>query len=253
MAALLALPLNFAAAKPKPGADAAHDGRVSASPELRNGVGATAPLAAGVFLSGPDVSGSARVIDGDTLDVDGTRVRLEGIDAPEHAQLCNRNDGTKWRCGRQATRALRQMTAGAQVRCYSRGHGSYGRMLGLCFAGRLQLNAELVRRGLAWAFVKYSRTYVGLEAVARQRKVGIWQGPAQRAWDYRANRWASAEGDAPNGCAIKGNITRRGHIYHMPWSPWYGRVRIETKKGERWFCSEAEAVAAGWRSITRRH
>jgi hypothetical protein len=48
---------------------------------------------------------------------------------------------------------------------------------------------------------------------------------------------------------IKGNITNGGRIYHMPWSPWYEKVRIETTKGERWFCNENEAVAAGWRPV----
>ena len=54
---------------------------------------------------------------------------------------------------------------------------------------------------------------------------------------------------APNGCAIKGNVTAHGRIYHMPWSPWYEQVKIEARKGKRWFCSEAEALAAGWRPV----
>jgi hypothetical protein len=62
-----------------------------------------------------------------------------------------------------------------------------------------------------------------------------------------AGRWAAAEPSAPEGCAIKGNVTSNGRIYHMPWSPWYAKVRIEPAKGERWFCSEAEAAGAGFR------
>ena len=54
---------------------------------------------------------------------------------------------------------------------------------------------------------------------------------------------------APEGCAIKGNVTRNGRIYHMPWSPWYAQIKMEPDKGKRWFCSEAEAVAAGWRPV----
>ena len=68
-----------------------------------------------------------------------------------------------------------------------------------------------------------------------------------RAWEFRAHRWAGAEQDAPKGCAIKGNVTAHGRIYHMPWSPWYGKIRIDEAKGKRWFCTEAEALAAGWR------
>ena len=48
---------------------------------------------------------------------------------------------------------------------------------------------------------------------------------------------------------IKGNITDNGRIYHMPWSPWYGKVRIDPARGERWFCNENEAMAAGWRPV----
>ena len=249
LAALLALPLNFAAAKPKPSA-VEHFGTppaASLAPDQRRG---GRPLAAGAVLPfTADASGRAVVIDGDTLDVGGIRVRLEGIDAPERAQSCHQGNGSRWPCGRRATRELRRLVKGKVVRCLSRGRGSYGRMLGVCYVGRIEINAELVRRGLAWAFVKYSTTYTGVEAIAKRRRVGIWRGRTQPAWKYRANRWASAGDDAPGGCAIKGNISRRGHIYHMPWGQWYRRVKIEPAKGERWFCSEAQAVAAGWRAV----
>ena len=70
---------------------------------------------------------------------------------------------------------------------------------------------------------------------------------AEPAWLFREKHWAGAEQAAPKGCAIKGNVTAHGHIYHMPWSPWYGKVKVDAAKGERWFCSESEAMAAGWR------
>ena len=196
------------------------------------------------------LTGTARVIDGDTLDIAGTRVRLEGIDAPEIAQRCGRRFLGTWACGKGAARALRDLTSGREVACERRGTDKYGRMLGVCFADGRDVNAEMVRQGFAWAFVRYSDSYVAVEAKARAAKAGIWQGKAQPAWDYRDNRWANAEQTAPNGCAIKGNISSNGHIYHMPWSPWYGKVRVETDKGERWFCSEADAVAAGWRPVS---
>ena len=89
---------------------------------------------------------------------------------------------------------------------------------------------------------------------ARRRRrsaagLGIWQGESKPAWEYRAKRWAAAEEKAPEGCAIKGNVTKNGRIYHMPWSPWYAQIRIEPDKGKRWFCTEAEALAAGWRPV----
>jgi endonuclease YncB( thermonuclease family) len=193
------------------------------------------------------VSGPARVIDGDTIDVAGTRIRLEGIDAPEAGQTCQMADGSAYACGTDATRAMVRMTEGRSVDCYSRGLDKYGRMLGICFVGALDVNAEMVRLGHAWAFVKYSTHYVAQEAEAHAAEIGVWQGPAQPAWDYRAKRWAVVEDAAPNGCAIKGNVSSAGNIYHMPWSPWYQKVAMGSDKGKRWFCNEAEAVAAGWR------
>ena len=77
----------------------------------------------------------------------------------------------------------------------------------------------------------------------------IWQGSAELSWYSRADRWQRAAEAAPRvGCPIKGNINGEGErIYHMPWSPVYQRTRIDTADGERWFCDEAEATAAGWK------
>lgn len=216
----------------------------------------TGALALGVaaLIPAPDatartaLTGTAHIIDGDTIDITGTRVRLEGIDAPEMAQSCGRPAGS-WECGKAAAEALRRMTANREVSCEDRGADTYGRMLGVCFIDGRDINAELVRAGLAWAFVKYSQSYVGEEAQARAAHLGIWQGAAQPAWEFRARRWSGAEATAPQGCAIKGNISANGRIYHMPWSVWYDKVRIDPANGERWFCSEAEALAAGWRPV----
>lgn len=193
------------------------------------------------------LSGRATVIDGDTLDIAGTHVRLEGIDAPEASQTCGSRWIGSWKCGAAASAALNKLVDGRRVDCESRGQDKYGRILGYCAVDGRDLNAEMVRAGLAWAFVKYSTTYVKEEEQARTAKLGIWQGDAEPAWVYRDKRWAAAEPVAPGGCAIKGNVTAHGHIYHMPWSPWYGKVRVDAAKGERWFCSEAEAKSAGWR------
>jgi endonuclease YncB( thermonuclease family) len=191
--------------------------------------------------------GQATVIDGDTINIEGTHVRLEGIDAPEAHQTCGRELVGSWSCGAAATKALNRLIGDRRVDCENRGHDKYGRVLGVCFVDGRDINAAMVQSGFAWAFVKYSRSYVDQEAEARAAKVGIWQGEAEPAWIYREKRWASAESAAPNGCAIKGNVTAHGHIYHMPWSPWYGKVKVDAAKGERWFCSEAEAREAGWR------
>jgi len=193
------------------------------------------------------LSGSARVIDGDTIEIAGERVRLAGIDAPEIHQTCIASSGDEWRAGRIAANHLERMVRHQHVTCRAAGRDSYGRILGRCTANGRNVNAAMIREGMAWAFRKYSEIYVHDERFARRDGLGIWTAQCRPAWDYRANRWQHAEGNAPGGCAIKGNITSRGRIYHMPWSPWYGRTRIELRRGERWFCNERQALDAGWR------
>jgi endonuclease YncB( thermonuclease family) len=198
---------------------------------------------------GASIRGAARIIDGDTIDVANVRIRLEGIDAPEVGQTCRRKWFGWWACGHEATETLRRLTENRTVTCDPRGHDKYSRTLAVCYADGRDINALMVRQGYAWAFVKYSRSYVREEELARAEGIGIWQGGSQPAWEYRAKRWTAAEQKAPEGCAIKGNVTKSGKIYHMPWSPWYARIRIDADKGKRWFCSEAEALAAGWRPV----
>ena len=195
------------------------------------------------------VAGLAKVVDGDTIVLNDTRIRLEGIDAPEAGQTCKRRLIGSWACGTAATGALAGLIEGKPVRCEPQGLDKYGRTLGVCFLDQQDVNAWMVRQGHAWAFVKYSTSYVKEEAQARAQHIGIWQGEAIPAWDYRAQRWAKVEEQAPQGCAIKGNVTAHGKIYHMPWSPWYAQIRMDAEKGKRWFCTEAEAVAAGWRPV----
>lgn len=200
------------------------------------------------------VRGQARVIDGDTLDVAGERVRLEGIDAPEIKQSCpkaDRPNGT-WPAGRIAALALERWVRDREVACRQIGRDGFGRMIGRCHADGRDLNAAMVRHGLAWAFLKYSQTFAADERAARSAALGVWSSSCKPAWEYRANRWREVAPQAPAGCPIKGNISRNGRIYHMPWSPWYRRTRIEPRKGERWFCDEGQALAAGWRPAQTR-
>lgn len=214
------------------------------------------PASARIGETTPSVSGAATVTDGDTLVVGGVRVRLEGIDAPEIDQTCGRRWLGTWKCGREAADHVGRLVRDRVVACLGKGHDAYGRLLGVCVVEGLEINADLVRNGLAWAFVKYSQRYVEVEADARAAKRGVWQGEAKPAWIWRAERWQQANAekrdDGPADCVIKGNITRSGQIYHLPWDRWYDKTRIETAKGERWFCSEQEATAAGWRPAVAR-
>lgn len=202
-----------------------------------------------ILIAAP-ASAGVRVVDGDTLEVDGVMVRLNGIDAPETWQTCGGPDG-EWRCGDVAADRLAELTAGREVTCAGDRNDGYGRLIATCRIGGEDIGAAMVRAGLAWAFVRYDDVYLPEERAARAEGRGVWSGPALPAWEVRAERWRAAEGAAPGQCPIKGNISRGGRIYHTPWSRHYDRTRIDTSRGERWFCTEAEALAAGWRAPFR--
>ncbi len=199
------------------------------------------------------VSGPATVVDGDTIKLGPLSIRIHGIDAPEQGQACQQRNGRPWECGTAATAALAEMIKGQSLKCIPLDTDAYGRIIGRCFAGDSDLGQEMTALGLAWAYREYSEDYVEVEAGARSQGLGIWQGAAQAPWEYRANHWKRAVADAPGGCPIKGNISAKGErIYHTPWSSAYARTQIDEAQGERWFCDEAEAVAAGWRGARSR-
>ncbi len=225
------------------------------------------PPAAATENSSPQaIVGRADITDGDSIKIDGISVRLHGIDAPEMSQACTAAPSdtrfrvsapNTWKCGVEARRALAHLIGQSEVSCIETTIDRYGRTVARCRAGETDLSAEMVRQGMAWAFVRYSMDYVELEKEARAARRGIWQADTQTAWDFRAGKWQAAQLSAPEGCTIKGNVTWTGErIYHLPWSPWYATVKMDTasspRKGKRWYCNEAEALAAGWRpSATR--
>ncbi len=196
----------------------------------------------------PAAAEPVRVIDGDTIAIGSVTYRLHGIDAPEAGQRCRESGSGTWPCGKAAILKLEALVEGRAIVCDNRGSDEFDRTIAVCAADDVDVNAEMVRTGHAWAFRKFSQGYISHEREARIDRVGVFQAETQTPWAYRAARWEVAAQVSPDGCPIKGNISRNGRIYHAPWSPWYTRTKLSIDKGERWFCSEREALDAGWRA-----
>lgn len=131
-----------------------------------------------------DLRGQATVIDGDTIDIAGARIRLHGIDAPESRQSCSLN-GSDWRCGESATLALEHEASGRTVVCKGSKRDRYGRTIAVCFLDGVDLNAMMVRAGYALAYRRYSKDYVGEEDAARTARRGMWRGNFVEPWKWR--------------------------------------------------------------------
>lgn len=130
------------------------------------------------------IRGPFHVIDGDTLSADGERLRLQGIDAPELDQTCEDERGAVWPCGREARQLLARLVAGAGTECLGRDRDRYHRLLVRCHAGTENINAALVRRGLAIASGRYAEE----QAAARRERQGLWAGSFESPHDWRTSR-----------------------------------------------------------------
>lgn len=208
-------------------------------------------LSCGVAIAGPQ--GAIRVIDADTFDVGGTRVRLFGIDAPEVKQPCQTSDGKTVLCGQWAAREVRRLYQGKSADCTKRDMDRYGRIVAVCRVLGRDMGADLVARGLAFAFRRYSMDYDLIEKGAAVKGVGLWAFEVQAPAAFRAEKTPTIA-PVPKGqaCVLKGNISAKGvKIFHAPGQKDYDTTQTNTRKGERWFCSRAEAIAAGWRAAAR--
>jgi len=128
----------------------------------------------------PDATGTivgrASVIDGDTIDIRGTRIRFNGIDAPESQQSCRDRSGDYYACGRRAAFALADKIDAQTLSCQVQDHDKYGRSVATCALGSVDLNGWMVSSGWALAYRQYSTAYVGAEAEAQHARLGMWDG-----------------------------------------------------------------------------
>jgi endonuclease YncB( thermonuclease family) len=205
-------------------------------------------LTAGAGRYPSSVRGKAVSVTGDSMRIGGATIRLAGIAAPEPAQTCSKPGSADWKCGMSALNALRRITGRRTITCTIESKDPSGRLVGVCSAGGEDIGAQLVKEGHAFADGGglFGTRYDGEEAHARERKSGIWRGEAQHPQEYRNTRWDVARQQAPDGCPIKGKALTSSKVYVLPWAKDYERTDVRASRGDRWFCSEREAIAAGW-------
>lgn len=196
-----------------------------------------------------------RVIDGDTVELsDGIRVRLIGIDTPESGNCYSK----------ESTNKLKELVEGKNVSIEKDvlEKDKYGRLLAYLYINNTFVNENMVREGYAKILtippdIKYVEKFTKAQNEAREEKLGLW---ADTVCNSQLNSHLNSsfkmdlfETNSVNtqtntDCPIKGNISSRGEkIYHTPGQRYYEKTKIEENMGERWFCSEKEAVEAGWR------
>lgn len=215
---------------------------------------------------GQIMSGPAAVIDANTLDMTGSRVRLVGLDAPERKQSCTRS-GEDWACGEEAARTLAAIIAEQAITCVAQGSDATGRTLAACKVRNIDIGQELLRRGMAIVLGDAPPGYAEASGIAQSLQYGLWAGDFQKPSEWRAAHPSASRREVRQdregterppgraravserrytnalGCAIKGNRSRRGEwIYHLP-----GQAYYEDTRPEELFCTEREAMAAGYR------
>ena len=219
---------------------------------------AAALLCASPHAHAQQISGAAEALDGDTLSLTGLPVRLFGIDAVEAGQSCE-NDAGSWGCGADARETLAELVRGRQVECLTREKDADGILVATCHVGDIDLAQAIAQAGFAVALP--GSGYEDAEKLAAQYDFGIWASRFDPPAEWRAAHPAARE-EAPSsaeaetraapaprtyrnrfGCAIKGNRSRRGEwIYHLPGRPYYDETRPEEL-----FCTEEDAIRAGYR------
>lgn len=193
-----------------------------------------------------------RVIDGDTIELEnGQRIRYIGIDTPETV-----DPRKPVQCfGLEASKKNKELVEGKRVRLEKDITDSdrYGRLLRYVYINNVFINLTLVQEGFAYSYtyppdIKFQNQLVEAERIAREQKKGLWEScPIASPTPAPTPVTQPAITPSPtSSCNIKGNITTE-KIYHLPGCASYDKTQIDEARGERWFCTEAEAVSAGWR------
>ena len=129
-------------------------------------------------------SQTIKIVDGDTIHLNGEKIRFTGIDTPELKQSCLK-DGVKDLCGVTAKQILIDKIGNNNVECISEGKDQYKRTLAECFVNNESLSSYLVRSGYAFAYRRYSKKFVADEDFARINKIGMWSMKFDYPWNYR--------------------------------------------------------------------
>tara|TARA_B100001093_G_C26073026_1_gene695384 strand:+ start:32 stop:511 length:480 start_codon:yes stop_codon:yes gene_type:complete len=137
------------------------------------------------FFTYTDIkSQDIKITDGDTIKVNGEKIRFSGIDTPELKQTCIKQ-GIKKPCGITAKQILIDKIGKSNVKCIEEGQDQYKRILAECFVNNESLSSYLVRSGYAFAYRKYSKKFITDEDYARANKLGMWSMEFDYPWDFR--------------------------------------------------------------------
>ena len=137
------------------------------------------------FFTYTDIkSQDIKITDGDTIKINGDKIRFSGIDTPELKQACIKND-VKILCGLNAKKILVDKIGNNKVNCVKEGKDRYKRILAECFVNNESLSSYLVRSGYAFAYRKYSKKFISDEEFAKSNKLGMWSMEFEYPWDWR--------------------------------------------------------------------
>jgi endonuclease YncB( thermonuclease family) len=137
--------------------------------------------------SNHEYAGKSYAIDGDTIVIGDEIIRIEGIDAPEIDQTCNRYDHN-YDCGKEARQVLENLLQGGTPKCASSSRDIYNRHLGVCSVNSIDIGQHMVLVGYAVNYYRYTERYAGDETIARVNRRGMWAGTFTMPWEHRRYR-----------------------------------------------------------------